>query len=93
MSPSPRLPDLCLHHPGPYCLLCKPDYAADAAGFCALCDSAAAQGAFAVNIALLVVLALGAFGLYKGYRKFKKLASKKVKTAVKVSYAANRPHR
>ena len=29
-------------------------------------------------------MALGAFALYKCYRKFKKLASKKVKTAVKV---------
>ena len=77
---------------GPYCLLCKANYAADAAGYCEPCDSAAAKGAFAINIALLVALALGVFGLYKGYRKFKKLASKKVKTAVKVSCTAERPH-
>ena len=69
---------------GPYCLLCKANYAADAAGYCEPCDSAAAKTAFAVNLAILVLMALGAFALYKCYRKFKKLASKKVKTAVKV---------
>ena len=69
---------------GPYCLLCKPDYAADAAGFCEPCDSAAARGAFAVNVAIFVVLILSAYVLYKCYKKFKKLASKKIKTAVKV---------
>ena len=73
---------------GPYCLLCKANYAADAAGYCEPCDSAAAKTAFAVNLAILVLMALGAFALYKCYRKFKKLASKKVKTAVKVGLFA-----
>ena len=73
---------------GPYCLLCKANYAADAAGYCEPCDSAAAKTAFAVNLAILVLMALGAFALYKCYRKFKKLASKKVKTAVKVGLIA-----